>query len=154
VVPIGIVGGLIAGLFFIIGEVALAVALGRSPLAPLRMIAGIVLGPAALDRTRVDFGTAAGVGLLIHFILSPLYGVIFSALVDAIAALRQAGIVRTGLVFGLSLWLVNFYVISLPFGWGWFAKMNPFAQFILHSVVFGGSLGGSMVGWYMAGRPR
>lgn len=45
-----------------------------------------------------------------------------------------------GAVFGLLLWVVNFYLIS-PLAFPWFAMASPLVQFLAHTFFFGAVLG-------------
>ncbi|WP_258045731.1 hypothetical protein [Mesorhizobium sp. NBSH29] len=108
---------------------------------PLRMIGAIVIGPAALD-PGYSLLTAGSVGVIVHMVLSIVYGMIFGAI--AASTLRgQMAHVGLGSLFGLVLWLVNFYVIA-PMAFPWFLEANPIAQFIAHTFFFGTVLGYSL----------
>lgn len=43
-------------------------------------------------------------------------------------------------IFGLALWLINFYVIA-PFAFPWFLQSSPLVQFVGHTFFFGSVLG-------------
>jgi hypothetical protein len=88
--------------------------------------------------------SAVGAGLGVHFLNAAVYGVGFTAAVLSVPALRdhRAALVVVGLLFGLALWLINFYVIAPPAGWVWFpTQANPIQQFISHVFAFGTLLG-------------
>jgi len=75
--------------------------------------------------------------------LSMVYGAAFALGIGAIAP--RAGmstLVVGGIVFGLALWVVNFYVIGPAAGWTWFAeKTDPVVQTEAHGAFFGIPLG-------------
>ncbi len=75
-------------------------------------------------------------------VLSIVYGMVFGAL--AASKLRgQMAHVGLGSLFGLVLWLVNFYVIA-AMAFPWFLEANPIVQFIAHTFFFGTVLGYSL----------
>lgn len=147
----GIVAGLLAGIVFIVFELIQASILTPSVYGPLRLISAIVLGKGALPPPPVaSLGTVIPVGLVVHFILSALWGVIFGAAAGLIGALRgsRTVLIVAASVFGLALWIVNFYVIA-PFAFPWFAMTNPVVQFFAHTFFYGTALG-----LILAGRVR
>lgn len=146
ILRVGIIGGILGGVAMMLIEMGWAAAMGMSPFMPPRMIAGIALGRPALDPAAVDVGTALAVAMVVHLVLSMLYGVIFTAIVAAVPALRGASIVLLGLVFGLALWLINFYLIAPVAGWTWFPQeADPIQQFVAHAIGFG-----VVLGWYVS----
>ena len=46
----------------------------------------------------------------------------------------------TATLFGLLLWIVNFYAIS-PVAFPWFGMANPIVQFLAHTFFYGATLG-------------
>ena len=147
----GLVAGLLAGIAFIVFELVLAAVLTPSVFGPLRLISAIVLGKEALPPPPVaSLGTVIPVGLILHFVLSALWGVIFGAAAGLIGALSNSrgALIVTASVFGLALWLVNFYVIA-PIVFPWFGMTNPVVQFFAHTFFFGTALG-----LILAGRVR
>jgi hypothetical protein len=122
---------------FGIVEIIASILGGNTPLMPLRMAASVFLGPEAI--TAVSLGTAAVVGLLVHFAVSAFYGLIYGLIQT-----RSSGAERTrygtqawaGFVFGLGVWLVNFQILARLF-YPWFLATPQFAQALLHAVFFG-----------------
>ncbi|MBI4497029.1 MAG: hypothetical protein HY689_03900 [Chloroflexi bacterium] len=144
-ITLGIVGGLIAGVVMMIGEMIQAIVLGDPALAPASMIAAILLGPQVIGTLTLP---VLATGIVWHLILSSIFGVIFAAAVATWPLLRQSATntIIAGVVYGTLVWLVNFYVIGLTVGWTWFAATtNPVAQFIVHAFFFGLPLG-----WYLS----
>ncbi len=139
----GIIGGIIAGIVFAMFEMAVAMIMGDSFFAPLRMIGSMVLGTEALSPTYPLF-TAAMVGLIVHMILSALYGVIFVYLLAYTNQLASSTglLLLYGSLFGLALWIVNFLIIA-PFVWPQFTMVDQFWMgFVAHTFFFGTVLGG------------
>jgi len=140
----GVIGGAIAGVIFSMFEMGWGFATGGIDMAvaPLRMIGGIALGPSAMDPSY-SLVTAAVAGVGVHMVLSIVYGAAFAIGVGAIAPRAGTGtLVVAGIVFGLALWVVNFYVIGPAAGWTWFAEMtDPVVQAVAHGGFFGIPLG-------------
>ncbi|MCZ7571243.1 MAG: hypothetical protein M5U01_22070 [Ardenticatenaceae bacterium] len=110
---------------------------------PLRMIGAMALGQEALEPSY-PLLTAAVAGIVVHMLLSILYGAIFAAIVGAIPAFASSGfmlLVATS-TFGLALWVINFYLIAPVAGWNWFpTQTNPIVQFFAHTFFYGTALG-------------
>lgn len=114
----GAIGGVIAGIVFALFEMLMAALLKGNFFGPLRMISGIVLGKQAL-MPDYSLATAVIVGIMVHMVLAIVFGVVFALLVAYVPALTQSAtvlLVSAG-VYGLVLWLVNFYVIAPLAGW-------------------------------------
>lgn len=144
----GAVMGIAAGGVFLIFEMIVAGLMGQSAFGPLRMIAAVVLGEGALHMERtVDLATVVPVALAVHYTLSAVYGAVFGAITAELGALRNNRLVLIGAatVFGLLLWLTNFYVIA-PLAFPWFSMADPFVQFMAHTFFFGTALGLSLAG--------
>ena len=138
-VRIGAIGGIVAGLVFAAYEtIVTAAMMGMDAFfMPLRMIGAILLGPVAMD-PGYPLWTAVLAALAVHLPLAIVYGVIFAVIVGG---LRSAAADTTlGAVFGLGLWLINFYVIA-PAAFPWFLMSSPLVQFIGHTFFFGAVLG-------------
>ena len=148
----GMVGGLIGGITFALFQMIIAAILVNNFWGPLRMIAGTVLGPQALT-PEVSLWLAAVVGVLVHLIYSIVAGAIFALIIAAVRPLHTSAaiIVLAGGVFGLLMWLINFFVISPAVGWSWFPQnTDQFWQgFVAHTFLYG-----TILGWYMAGQKK
>lgn len=138
---IGMVLGLVAGAVFIVFETLAAGVLGPGFLGPLQMIGAILLGQGALEELATP-APVAGVGLVIHFLLSAIYGGTFAAIVVLIRPIKRNRwlLVGAATLFGLLLWIINFYVIS-PVAFPWFGMANPIVQFLSHTIFYGTALG-------------
>jgi hypothetical protein len=135
----GAVAGIVAGIVFAAYEMIVsALMMGADAFfMPLRMIGAIALGAEALDPSY-SLLTASVAGVVVHVALAILYGVIFGE----IAAMLRGPLAFIGAasIFGLALWLINFYVIA-PFAFPWFLETSPLVQFIGHTFFFGSVLG-------------
>ncbi|MFU8806410.1 MAG: hypothetical protein ACNA8W_21540 [Bradymonadaceae bacterium] len=124
-----LIAGLVAALVFLILEMALLPLLGVSALAPFHMIAAIVLGTEALAMP-LTVGIVL-TALVAHFFLSIIYAFIVGAFINE----RRAGpAVIIGLVFGLALYLINFFVFTGAFPW--FAQARNWVSVVAH-LAFG-----------------
>ncbi|MGI8943223.1 MAG: hypothetical protein ACR2FJ_03120 [Qipengyuania sp.] len=134
----GIIAGLIAGLVFMILEMVLVATVGGgSAWGPPRMIGAIVLGREVLPPPATfDLGIFL-VAMLIHFALSAVLGVLF-AMVALKMRLSNTMMIVLGVVFGLLVYLINFYGFTALFPW--FAMARNWISIFVHAV-FGGVLG-------------
>lgn len=140
----GAIGGLIAGIVLAMFDMIVTAIMMGLPafFMPLRMIGAIALGSEALDPSY-SLITAGIAGLIVHVILAILYGGVFGALVAGArhtALNTTTGLLVGASLFGLLLWLVNFYVIA-PALFPWFTETSPVMQFLAHTFVFGTGLG-------------
>ena len=137
----GLIMGVLAGIIFAMFEMLMAAILGQGFFMPLRMIGAIVLGQRALDPAY--FLAVAGlVGLVVHMILSGLYGMVFGAVAGSIPFVRASrfAVILAASIFGLLLWLVNFFLIA-PLAFPWFGMANPLVQVVAHIFFYGTALG-------------
>jgi hypothetical protein len=147
--------GIVAGLIFAAFEIcAAAVLMGPDAAAmPLRMIGAIALGAQALEPSY-SLTTAAMTGVIVHLILSVVFvgilAVILSPMLTASGLGATSGsLALAGIVFGVALWLVNFYAVAPAAGWTWFPeRTDPIVQLLAHAFFFG-----CPAGW-MLGRGR
>jgi hypothetical protein len=133
--------GLAAGLVFAVFQVVAALVLNgpAETFTPLRMIAAMALGPAALDPSH-SLLVAATVGVVVHLGLSMIFAVVFAALIPVTFGTGPE--VGLGMAFGFMLWLTNFYLLGPSLGWIWFAEQtSPIVQLGAHTIAFGGVLG-------------
>ncbi|TPI46225.1 hypothetical protein FJW05_15320 [Mesorhizobium sp. B2-9-1] len=135
----GAIAGVVAGIVFAAFEmIVTAMMMGAGAFfMPLRMIGAIALGPGALD-PGYSLVTASVAGVIVHMVLAIIYGMIFG---EIAAMLRgPVAIIGAASLFGLALWLINFYVIA-PTLFPWFLQSSPLVQFIAHTFFFGSVLG-------------
>lgn len=133
----GIWAGLFAGAVFIVMEMLLvALVGGDSPWAPPRMIAAIVLGKAALPPPATFDIAIVLTGMAVHFALSIILGLVFVALADRLL-LRTAWqneplFLAAGAVFGLAIYIVDFYGLTAVFPW--FAMARNWISIASHAA--------------------
>jgi len=137
-------GGLVAGLVFALFEMVVAAGQKGADafFMPLRMIGAVALGSDTLD-PGYSLATAAIVGAIVHMVLAALFGVVFVLTTSAIPAVaRSTGrLVMIASIYGLLLWLVNFYAVAPVAGWNWFPdQTDQVAQLVAHTVFFGAVL--------------
>jgi hypothetical protein len=136
--------GLMAGLGFAAFQMlAAAWQMGsRGLFMPLRMIGAILLGRQALDPS---YGVAYAVivGLMVHVTLSIGFAVLFVVLFQPGRPLRSMRqLLLAGCLYGVLLWIVNFYVVAPILGWYWFPdRTSPAMQFLAHTFFYGYPLG-------------
>ena len=136
-----VVAGVLAG-SVLVGSLMMATALligaDRSFL-PLRMVSATALGRAALD-PAYSLPAAAITGVAMYAVLSVLFAYIFSAFVSPLWS--RTRLVRSGIRYGIAVWLLNLYVIAPALGWTWLAESgNPLVLFLAHVFAFGWPLG-------------
>lgn len=135
--------GLIAGVVFMMIEMILVGTVGGgSPWAPPRMIAAMAMGEGVLPPPATFDIAIFMVAMIVHFVLAIVLALVFAWIADRMAWSRTTTIVA-GMVFGLIIYLVNFYGMTAVFPW--FAMARNWISIFAH-VVFGGVLG-----WYYAG---
>lgn len=111
---------------------------GDSMWAPVRMIGAIALGEAVLPPPATfDLGVLLA-ALAVHFVLAIVYGIIFAALVSMLK-LGDTATIIAGLVFGLALYAVNFYVFTAQFPW--FEMARNWMSIVAHAAF------GLVLGW-------
>ena len=130
--------GLIAGAVFMIAEMALVAMAGQSPWGPPRMMAAIVMGEAVLPPpASFDLGIMA-VAMMVHFPLSIVFALILGWAISHWELNRAASVVA-GLLFGLAVYLVDFYMMTEIFPW--FAKARTTITLVSHALF------GLVLGW-------
>lgn len=126
----GAIGGVVSGFVFagITMWFASTMPDGAAEM-PLRMMSTIVLGSGAMEAGT----TSVGLGVVVHLVLSALFGIVFALVVPM---LRTNGTVAlVGTVYGLVLYVVNFLVLA-PLIFTVFQAANQPFELFAH-VVFG-----------------
>jgi uncharacterized membrane protein YagU involved in acid resistance len=139
----GVAGGIISGIIFAMAEMILNVLMGKPFFGPLRLIGSIVLGQQALAPTY-PLASAAVVGLIVHMIMSMIFGLIFIYLLAAVRQVQASTgrLLVYGSLFGLALWVVNFLILA-PVLFPQFIMVNQFWNgFFAHTFFFGTMIGG------------
>lgn len=124
--------GIAAGAVFIIVEMLLVAFIGGdSPWAPPRMMAAIALGDGVLPPPATfDFDIVAA-AMAVHLVLAVVYGIVLGWIVAATGA-RLGVAVFIGLLFGIALYLVNFYGFTEIFPW--FAMARNWMSIFAHAL--------------------
>jgi len=137
------IGGVVAGvLFAIFGMLVAAATAGMEALfLPLRMIGAMILGERALD-PGFSFIAAGAAGVLLHIVMASIFGAVFGEVASRpFLARSTTALVIAGSVYGLVLWLGNYYVIAPLAGWAWLPNQtDPLTQFVGHTLFFGAVL--------------
>jgi uncharacterized membrane protein YagU involved in acid resistance len=139
----GVVGGVISGIIFAMAEMILNVLMGKPFFGPLRLIGSILLGQQALAPTY-PLASAAVVGLIVHMIMSMVFGLIFIYLLAAVRQVQTSTgrLLAYGSLFGLALWVVDFLILA-PALFPQFTMVNQFWNgFFAHTFFFGTMIGG------------
>lgn len=130
--------GLIAGLVFMILEMILvAMVNGESPWGPPRMIAAIVMGKGVLPPAATFNLAIMMVAMMVHFAMSVMLGLVFGWLVSR-ASVTLVKALLFGVVFGLMVYVIGFYLMTPVFPW--FAMARGGISIFAH-VMFGLVLG-------------
>jgi len=124
--------GVIAGLVYLAWQMAFyPMVTGGTVWDVPRATAAILIGKDILATpARFNLGVFT-VGLLLHLTLSAGYGLLLAAM---IAGLRQGAALVSGGIFGLVLYLINFYWFTTAFSW--FARARNWSTCLAH-VIFG-----------------
>jgi|SRR6266536_952212 len=129
----GAVGGLLAGVVFAAVTMWFADSTAGKADMPLRMISTVVKG----DQAMAAGTTSVGLGVVVHMVLSALFGVLFALVVPG---LRTNGtIALAGTLYGALLYVVNFLVLA-PLAFTVFEDANQPFELFAH-IVFGTLLG-------------
>ncbi len=138
----GIIGGLVAGLVFLIVEMILVPTVGGgSAFGPPRMMAAIVMGEGVLPPPATFDAPIFLVGMLVHFVLSIVLGVVFAALF-ARRAYSDTTLIGIGAAFGLVVYFIHFFGLTAIFPW--FEMARNWITVFAH-IVFG-----AVLGWWVA----
>ncbi len=133
--PAAAVAGLAAGAVLMVLELLWSTLVsGDSPWAVSYMISAIVTGPATLQST--DFSlTVVAVALAAHYVLGVLFGLVLAAIIVPFRLDSTVGMVLlAGAVFGVVLYLLNFYGMTRFFPW--FAELRG-APTVMTHLIFG-----------------
>ncbi|KVC70229.1 hypothetical protein WI73_14850 [Burkholderia ubonensis] len=130
-----VIGGCVAGAVFLVIQVVAAAIIGHDAWAPLRMIAAIYFGDDALaPSTTVEVGTLLA-ALGVHFALSIVFALILAVIIACFSLDSSVGMASVaGAVFGVLLYVVNYYGMTQVFPW--FADARGWVSALDH-IVFG-----------------
>ncbi|AKM31795.1 hypothetical protein AB870_19310 [Pandoraea faecigallinarum] len=134
------VAGFVACAFFSAVEMLMVLLVtGQSPWVPPRMVAAIVLGPGILSQPATFDVSIVAMALLVHAAIGVVLGIVLGAI---IAPFRLDSDIVTvsiaGGIFGLIVYVVNFYVMTQMFPW--FMESRGWTMVAGH-VIFGAFAG-------------
>jgi hypothetical protein len=109
------------------------------------MMGAIVLGADVLPPPATFDAGIVTVGMIVHFVLSAILGIVF-ALVAVKLRLSRGMAILAGAVFGLAVYVVNFYGLTTVFPW--FAMARGWITILAHGIF------GAVIGWYLFRGPR
>lgn len=126
--------GVIAGVAFLALEMLLVpLLMGQSPWGPPRMIAAIIMGRDVLPPPATFDGGVLVAAMAVHFALSIVLGLILGKLIALFNLDSSWGLTFVvGAVFGLVVYVVNFYGMTAFFPW--FAEARNWLSLTLHAV--------------------
>lgn len=129
------VSGFAAGAILMVVELLWStIRVGGNPWATSHMIAAIVLGRDALQSAGFQVGIVA-TALAIHYLLGIVLGLILGAIIAPFRFDSSMGLsLLVGAVFGLAIYLINFYGLERFFPW--FANMRGWPAVLAH-LIFG-----------------
>lgn len=134
--------GIIGGAVFMMAEMLMVwIFMGQSPWGPPRMIAAMLLGKEVLPPPATFAMVPMMVAMIIHFMLSIVYGLILG---PSVRRMGMGAALLTGAVFGfVAVYLVNFYLIA-PMLFPWFVEARNWVSLVAH-VLFGMAVAGAYV---------
>jgi len=116
--------------------IAYPLATGGTPWTIFRFIGAMILGEAVLPPpTSFDAGIVI-TAVIVHFTLAVLYTLVLAFIVHRWRLLVS---VIGGALFGLALYLINFFTFTFFFAWFYPARAWPFS--LVH-ILFGAVAGG------------
>lgn len=133
--PAAVVAGIVAGAVLMVLELLWSTTtLGNSPWLISHKIAAITMGSGVANGT--DFSVlVVGIALVTHYVLGALFAAVLALILESAHITAHPGAsLFAGALFGLLLYLFNFYVISGLFPW--FAELRSYAAVMGH-LLFG-----------------
>lgn len=112
------VAGIAAGVVFAVLEALLTLSMGGSAWTPLWMTAAIVMGHGVAAQVATFSAGIVLVGLVVHFVLSVILGLILAAIMAPFNLDSSVGMASlAGVIFGLAVYLINLYGMTGFFPW-------------------------------------
>jgi hypothetical protein len=137
-----VMAGLIAGTaFLLINIVVFESDYGGTAAIPIRYMASIVMGEDVLPPPATFETGVVIVGLLVHYVLSVFFALILALIIHRWGFL--IGLV-VGALFGLAIFAINIYTVTLIYPW-FFVWNTPL--FAIAHVVYGALAGGIYEGF-------
>ena len=136
---IGILGSLTSFAFHVVGSLMV----NQDPLRFLRVYGTVFLGAKALTTDQLDFFMLVAV---VHFSIGAAGGAVFHVLVNRWVPDRPALQIGLGALYGLAMWVVNFYGILIWLqprlvGQAYVLELMPVWVAALTHVIYGVTLG-------------
>ena len=130
--------GFVAGAILMVLELFWAsIVQDGNPWVISHKISAIVLGTDVLRSAEFSVGIV-GVALIIHYVLGIAFGLVLSAIIAPFHFDSSVGMALfVGAVFGLILYLINFFALTSAFPW--FADMRGWAS-LTANLIFGMAL--------------
>jgi hypothetical protein len=129
----GVLAGVIAGAAYLVAQMSFSATVHASAAGePLQRIAGILLGPDALDAGEALSVAVVGMALLIHFSLAAVYGRFIDFAVRGRTGLAALG---RGAAVGLAVYLVDYWLLA-PIAFHWFEQARGLTTVADH-LLFG-----------------
>lgn len=109
----GLIAGVFAGGCWMLAQVAISVWFDGSPLAPLRLVSALVLGPVALS-AAYPLVSVAVVGAAVHLAVSVLYGLGAFLLLHLTRrrSAHPARLILFGAAVGALAWAFDFLLVG------------------------------------------
>lgn len=131
--------GIMAGLVFMMLEIVLVGTIGgQSPWGPPRMIAAMAMGESVLPPPATFDLAIMMVAMMIHFTMSVALGVILGWAISHWRMSLMTAVIA-GVVFGLLVYFVDFYLMTAIFPW--FAMARGGISIFAHAMF------GLVLGW-------
>jgi hypothetical protein len=136
---IGVLGSLTSFAFHVVGSLMV----NQDPLRFLRVYGTVFLGAKALTTDQLDFFMLVAV---VHFSIGAAGGAVFHVLVNRYVPDRPALQIALGALYGLAMWVVNFYGILIWLqprlvGQAYVLELMPAWVAALTHVIYGVTLG-------------
>lgn len=135
---VAVVSGFAAGAVLMVLELVWStIIMGASPWATSHMVAALTMGQDALQSTDFNLLIVAA-ALITHYVVGIVFALILSFLIVSFHFDTSVGMaLLTGAVFGVVMYLFNFYGMVQFFPW--FAEMRSLATVVAH-VIFGSAV--------------
>lgn len=153
---LGLLGGLLGGVFMAIVEMTSELLMGHSMFTPMAMIAAPVVGMGPMERTMMGGAlymepVPTLLGMIGHLIWAgPIWGIIFGLIVAGTRIVGQAAL-WWGLAYGVATGFVMSGVVLPIFGLQPLWETAPLLSFFLMHLAYG--LGPGLVLWRRTRQP-
>ena len=143
----GAMSGFVAGVAFIALTAWFTTSMGNPQLTPFRVVATLAQGPPPPEAT-------IWIGMVIHSILSALFGLLFAVAMAGLRTGPGGRLVWAGIIYGGIVYLVDFQVLArYVTQFSAFQDVNQPFELTVH-LVFGAALAALLLAWPMRARAR